>query len=80
MKALHMAAFVLLVVGGLNWGLVGLAALMNSATSWNLVNMLVGTWPMVENLVYVLVGVSAVIVALGHKSDCKMCESRPMGM
>ncbi len=63
----HMAAFVLLVVGGLNWGLMGLLNL-------NLVNMLVGSWPMLEQLVYVLVGASAVYIGVTHKMDCKTCS------
>ena len=67
MKALHMVAFVLLIVGGLNWGLWALFNL-------NLVNTVVGSWPMVEKLVYILVGVSAVYIAATHMNDCKMCS------
>lgn len=78
MKGMHMVAFVLLVVGGLNWGLVGLGSWMGG--NWNLVNLLVGNWPMVENLVYVLVGVSAVVVAVGHTKDCKQCSNGASGM
>lgn len=48
-------AMILLVVGGINWGLVG-------AADWNLVEMLLGAWPMVVKLVYVLVGLSALWV------------------
>lgn len=66
MKALHMVAFTLLVVGGLNWGLV---ALFN----FNLVNTVLGAWPTVETLVYILVGVSAVYIAATHMQDCKAC-------
>lgn len=54
---------ILLIVGGLNWGLVGVGDLMNS--DWNIVNMLVGTWPMVESVVYVLVGAAAVYELYG---------------
>ncbi|HAT68710.1 MAG: hypothetical protein A2481_03515 [Candidatus Yonathbacteria bacterium RIFOXYC2_FULL_47_9] len=66
MKALHMLAFVLLVVGGLNWGL--------TAFDYNLVSMLVGKWPAIEKVVYILVGLSAIYFATTHKSDCKMCS------
>jgi len=66
MKILHMVAFVLLVVGGLNWGLMGLFEM-------NLVSTLVGAWPAVEKVVYVLVGLSAVYLLVFHKKDCKMC-------
>ena len=70
MKSLHMLAFILLVVGGLNWGL--------TAIGYNVVNMLLGSWPMVERVVYILVGLSALLLAFGHKSDCKMCSVAPM--
>lgn len=66
MKTLHIITFALLVVGGLNWGLM--------AFGYNLVNMLVGTWPAVEKIVYILVGLSAVYFTVTHKSDCRMCS------
>ena len=69
MKMLHMVAFTLLIVGGLNWGLV---ALLN----FNLVNMIFGSMPMLEKLVYILVGVSAVYIASTHMSDCKACSKK----
>jgi len=70
MKYLHMLAFILLVVGGLNWGL--------TALGWNVVNMILGSWPMLEQAVYVLVGLSAVYIAVTHKTSCKECMSGSM--
>jgi len=70
-KTLHMVAFVLAMVGALNWGLVGLGMLMGS--NLNLVNMLLGSMPMLENIVYALVGLSAVVLVLTHKKDCRHC-------
>jgi len=67
MKWLHIVAFILLVVGGLNWGLVGLF-------NFNLVSALFGSVPMLEQVVYILVGVSAVVVVVTHKGDCKICS------
>lgn len=67
MKALHYVAFALLVVGGLNWGLWALFNL-------NLVSTVLGSWPMLEKLVYILVGVSAVYIAATHMNDCKICS------
>jgi len=66
MKSLEPIAFILVIVGGLNWGLIALGAYMDS--NWNVVNMLLGTWPQVEWLVYLLVGVSAAWLAIGKKS------------
>lgn len=68
-KALHMVAFILAMVGAVNWGLVGLF-------SFNLVTTLVGSWPTVERVVYILVGVSAVWIFATHKADCKICSKK----
>ena len=55
------AVKILLVVGGLNWGLVGLAMLFGAeGTNWNVVNLLIGAWPVAEGIVYLLVGLAAV--------------------
>ncbi|HLA23255.1 MAG TPA: DUF378 domain-containing protein [Candidatus Nanoarchaeia archaeon] len=45
-------AFVLVVVGALNWGLVGLL-------NYNLVESLLGAWTMAVRTIYVLVGLGA---------------------
>lgn len=69
MKMLHMIAFTLLVVGGLNWGLW---ALFNM----NLVSTIFASWPSVEKIVYVLIGASAVYIAATHVADCKTCSGK----
>lgn len=67
---------ILLIVGGLNWGLVGVGMLMGS--DWNLVHMITGTIPTLEAVVYVLVGVGAVMKLFGCK--CHKCASCKDGM
>lgn len=64
---LHMVAFILLIVGGLNWGL--------TAIGFNVVNMIVGSWPIVEQIIYILVGVAAIYEVVTHKQNCKDCGS-----
>jgi hypothetical protein len=64
-----MIAKVLVVIGGVNWGLVGLGMLLGK--SWNLVYMLLGSMPTAEAVVYVLVGVSAVMSIFCCK--CEKC-------
>ena len=71
-KTLHLITYSLVVVGALNWGLVGLL-------DFNLVNALFGAWPTVEKLVYLLVGVSAVYDFAGHKNYCKYCGGEKKG-
>ena len=73
MKLVHMVTFLLVVVGGLNWLLIGLSGLVGGGANWNVVNLILGSWPMVEQVVYVLVGLSAVWLLMGHKKDCKTC-------
>lgn len=51
-------ACILLLVGALNWGLVGLGWLIGGQ-DWNVVHMILGQWMKVEAVVYVLVGVAA---------------------
>ena len=63
---LHKIAFILLVIGGLNWLLVGLVG------GWDLANYIGAS---VARIVYILVGLSAVYEIFTHKSNCKACES-----
>lgn len=74
MKALHIIAFILVVVGGLNWGLVGLGWLAGGA-DWNVVHMILGFSTSVEAIVYVLVGLSAIWLLVSHRKDCRMCSA-----
>ncbi|MBU0535413.1 MAG: DUF378 domain-containing protein [Nanoarchaeota archaeon] len=52
LEVLDWIALVLVIVGGLNWGLVGLLNL-------DLVQTILGSIPILAKIVYVLVGVSA---------------------
>ena len=53
MKALNILTLILVIVGGLNWGLVGLL-------NFDLVATIFGTGSVLARLVYILVGLSAV--------------------
>ncbi len=76
MKILHMVAALLVGIGAINWGLIGLSGFVGGGANWNAVNLLLGTWPQVEWLVYILVGLSGVWLLVTHKKDCKMCMSK----
>lgn len=52
-KTLQMVTYILLIIGGINWGLIGILNV-------NIVNLILGGSPVVEKLVYVAVGLSAV--------------------
>lgn len=66
MCGIHKVSAILLFVGGINWGLIG-------AFNYNLVNAILGGYPSVERIVYVLVGVSALMMCMTGK--CKMCKT-----
>ena len=68
-----MIAKVLVVIGGVNWGLVGLGMLLGTTGGWNVVNMILGSVPTLEAIVYVLVGVSAIMVIFDCK--CGKCQA-----
>lgn len=55
LTTIDIIALVLLVIGGLNWGLVALG--------YNLVDMIFGMGSMLARLIYILVGLSALYVA-----------------
>lgn len=59
---LHKVAFVLLVIGGLNWGL--------EAFNYGIGNYLPSSASMV---IYLLVAASAVYEVLNHKKTCRNC-------
>ena len=57
MSTIDWISVILLIIGGLNWGLVGLF-------NWNLVAAIFGA-SVVANIVYVLVGLSALYAIYG---------------
>lgn len=63
--SMHCFTWSLVIIGGLNWGLVGLF-------NWNLVEALFGGWPMLVKIIYILVGLST--VSLLAKKSCKSCK------
>lgn len=65
---LHKLTFVLLVVGGLNWLLVGVLG-------WDVSAWLGGQASVVSRALYVLVGLSALYEIATHKSNCKACTA-----
>lgn len=48
----------LVIVGALNWGLVGLGSLFMA--NWNVVSLVFGGFPTIEALVYLVVGLAGI--------------------
>jgi uncharacterized membrane protein YuzA (DUF378 family) len=73
MKWMHMVTWILIIVGALNWGLVGIGGFFG--TNLNVVNLILGFSPALEWVVYVLVGLSAVYEVFVHRKNCRQCNA-----
>ena len=69
MKKVLVIAWVLLVIGGLNWGLVGVF-------KFDLVAAIFGEMSVLSRIVYTLVGLSAVYNIVAMKSIWKGSDSK----
>jgi len=65
--ALDWIALVLLIVGGLNWGLVGLF-------DFDLVAALFGEMSALSRVVYILVGLSAIYAIILGRKMCRTAD------
>ncbi len=54
---------ILVIIGGINWGLVGIFG-------FNLVAFLFGAWPVVERIIYILVGIAAIVLIFVASKCC----------
>ena len=68
MKTLHIVAFILLIVGGLNWLLFGVF-------QWEIGMLLGGSSALLSRAIYVLVGLAAIYELVTHKSNCRACSA-----
>jgi len=56
-------------IGGLNWGLIGIGAFLGK--NLNIINWIFGRWTTLEWIIYILVGIAAVMSLFSCK--CKIC-------
>ena len=73
-------AWILIVIGGLNWGLVGLGGLIG--TNLNVVNLIFGSIPWLESVIYLVVGLATLMKVLKLCKCCKggTCDAPADGM
>ena len=71
MKGLHMVTFSLLVIGGINWLLVGIVG-------WDIGVIFGGQSAAVSRIIYVLVGLSALVEIATHAKTCALCGKQAM--
>ena len=72
--------WILIVIGGLNWGLVGLGGLITGDMwSYNVVHLLLGSWAWLESLVYLIVGLATLVKVLKLCKCHGKCEAPAAG-
>ncbi|PCI30074.1 DUF378 domain-containing protein [Candidatus Wolfebacteria bacterium] len=69
MKGLHCITFLLLILGGINYGLILL-------DWWNLTDFLGGAGSTWGDVFYGAVGISALYELAKHKANCKACKAK----
>lgn len=64
-KQIHMITFLLVIIGGVNWLIIGLSG------GYNVIDTFLPAT--IARVVYILVGLSAVYELTTHKGNCKLC-------
>lgn len=65
---LHTITWILVIIGGLNWLLVGLFG-------WDVGALFGGMSAGISRIIYILVGLSALVELFSHKKSCKNCSA-----
>jgi uncharacterized membrane protein YuzA (DUF378 family) len=68
-NVLDWIAYLLLVIGGLNWGIIGIS-------NDNIVDRLLGNFSHASKAVYLLVGLAAIYVIIRCLFCCKSCSKQ----
>lgn len=65
---MHKLAFILLVIGGLNW-------LLLAVFGWEVGQLFGGMDAAISRIIYVLVGLAAIYEVATHKKNCRQCKA-----
>jgi len=65
-KKAHMVTFILVIIGGINWLLIGLF-------DWG-IEIAIGED--ISKIIYILIGLAAIYEIAIHKQSCKCCSSK----
>jgi len=68
---------ILLIIGGLDLGLIGIGMLVGSS-SWNVLHMVLGFSSVLEAVIYILIGLAAIMKVFGC-CKCHKCVGGDTG-
>ncbi len=77
-KALCIVVSILIFIGALNWGLVGVGGFLNM--DLNVVDMLLGSFLLGANILYVLIGLAGVVFIVNFFRCPDCCASNTCGV
>ena len=63
---MHKTAFILIVIGGLNWGVLAI-------TGWEIGQIFGGMDAVVSKIIYIIIGLAALLQLFTHKHNCRKC-------
>ena len=69
MKNIHILSIMFVLIGAFDLAFMGLFNV-------NVINTLFGSFSGLENVIYVLIGLSGIIMIVQHKGDCKLCKAK----
>ena len=69
MKVIHIVTFSLIIIGGVNWLILGVSG-------WDIGEIFGGQDEMASKVLYILIGLAAVYEISTHKSRCKECAAK----
>ena len=69
MRNLYLVMFILVIIGAINWGLIGLF-------NMNIVDMIFVHMPIISRIIYVLVGISGVGMLFYIKCFLTSCSGK----
>jgi hypothetical protein len=69
MKNIHILSIMFVLIGAFDLAFMGLFNV-------NVINTLFGSVPGLENVIYVLIGLSGILMIAQHKGDCKLCKGK----
>ena len=69
MKNVHILSIMFVLIGAFDLAFMGLFNV-------NVINSIFGSFPGLENVIYVLIGLSGIMMIAQHKGDCKHCKAK----
>lgn len=75
-KWLHTIAFILVLIGGINWLLFAVIPVRPEQDGFDLIQILFGFSDSLVFITYVLIGISAIYLAFVHAKECKICGEK----